>query len=122
MVRRWDDLGETHRESPKHLEPMHVHWMKCAKCHAPRKMCPRVRTVRCYLYTSRRVRDICQCLDAKVFLTKNSMADECARPHRKMRIQVGLTTVETVFARNQFAGATLASWSCQSSGCHSRHC
>ena len=30
MVRGWDD-SEKQTESLKHLEPMHVHWMICAK-------------------------------------------------------------------------------------------
>ena len=37
----------------------------CEMWRATRKMCACVRTVRCYLYTSRRVHDMCQCLDAK---------------------------------------------------------
>ena len=28
---------ETHRESLKHLEPMQVQWMNCAKCDTQRK-------------------------------------------------------------------------------------
>ena len=37
MVREWDDFGDTHGESLKHLEPMQVHWMNCAKCDTQRK-------------------------------------------------------------------------------------
>ena len=51
MVRGWDDFGDTHRESLKHLEPMQVHWTNCAKCDTQRKKSAYVRTVRCHLYS-----------------------------------------------------------------------
>ena len=57
---------ERHTESLKHPEPMHVHWMKCAKCDAQREKCAHACArwgVICN--TSRRVHDMCQCLNAK---------------------------------------------------------
>ena len=39
MMRGWDDFRERHTEPLKHLEPMYLHWMKCAKCDTQREKC-----------------------------------------------------------------------------------
>ena len=42
-------ISERHTESLIHLEPMHVHWMNCAKCGTQREKCAQA-CERCYLY------------------------------------------------------------------------
>ena len=83
---------ERHTESLKHPEPMHVHWMKCAKCDAQREKCA---------HACARWGVICTppvafttCANAWTRnLSKNQenyKADECARLQRNLRTQGNL--------------------------------
>ena len=63
-----------------------------------------MRTVRCHLNTPVAFTTFTNVWTRN--LLKNNMVEDCARMQRKMReLRSTLTTVETIFARNQFPGA-----------------
>ena len=92
------------------------------------KKCACVRTVRCYLYTPRRVRGSCHCLDAKLPERKQNW--EVRKTTNGIWIQVILTTVETFSLADSFLRLVWAwlwrcrcyRWSHHSLSCHLWEC
>ena len=93
-----DDFWETRKGSLKYLGALDE---LCEVWHVTRKMCACVRTVRCYLYTTRRVHGSCHCLDAK------SVREKLHRQRRELELRSTSATVETIFARNKYTWASL---------------
>ena len=69
-------IFEAHKQIVK---PLSQTWSHLARAGLRNeKTCVCVRTVSCYLYTSRRVHGSCYCLDAKI-VRKNKKSEKCSR-------------------------------------------